>query len=113
MRALEPEKIEALTAVIEGDLGYQLHQAVQKVKFELSQNECAEFAFRDGRPSASTIELRIPITRAQFESWIADDLAAIEAYVDGGQRPRRAVHLAQRARLDEIERDGHRVISLR
>ena len=82
VRALEPEKIEALIAVIEGDLGYQLHQAVQKVKFELSQNECAEFAFRDGGPGASTIELRIPITRAQFESWIAEDLAAIEHSVD-------------------------------
>ena len=82
VRALEPEKIEALIAVIEGDLGYQLHQAVQKVKFELSQNHSAEFAFRDGRPGASTIELSIPITRAQFENWIADDLVAIEHSVD-------------------------------
>jgi hypothetical chaperone protein len=79
IRALEPEKIEALIAVIEGDLGYQLHQAVQKVKFELSQREFAEFTFRDG---ASTNELSIPITRAQFESWIAEDLAAIEHSVD-------------------------------
>jgi hypothetical chaperone protein len=79
IRALEPEKIEALIAVIEGDLGYQLHQAVQKVKFELSQREFAEFTFRDG---ASTNELSIPVTRAQFESWIAEDLAAIEHSVD-------------------------------
>jgi hypothetical chaperone protein len=82
IRALEPEKIEALIAVIEGDLGYQLHQAVQKVKFELSHEEHAEFAFRDGAPGASTVELRIPITRAQFESWISEDLAAIEHSVD-------------------------------
>lgn len=82
IRALEPEKIEALIAVIEGDLGYQLHQAVQKVKFELSQRNHAEFAFRDGAPGASTIELCIPVTRAQFESWIAEDLAAIEHSVD-------------------------------
>jgi hypothetical chaperone protein len=81
-RALEPEKIEALIALIEGDLGYQLHQAVQKVKYELSQKESAEFAFRDGAPGASTVELRIPVTRAQFETWIADDLAAIEHSVD-------------------------------
>lgn len=81
-RALEPEKIEALIAVIEGDLGYQLHQAVQKVKYELSQKESAEFAFRDGAPGASTFELRIPVTRAQFENWIAEDLAAIEHSVD-------------------------------
>lgn len=82
VRALEPEKIEALIALVEGDLGYQLHQAVQKVKFELSQKESAEFAFRDGPSGASTIELRIPVTRAQFESWIAEDLAAIEHSVD-------------------------------
>src|SRR6185437_3496364 len=82
MRALEPEKIEALIAVIEGDLGYQLHQAVQKVKFELSHQERAEFAFRDGSSGASTVELCIPVTRAQFESWISEDLAAIEHSVD-------------------------------
>jgi hypothetical chaperone protein len=81
-RALEPEKIDALIAVIEGDRGYQLHQAVQTVKFELSQRDCAEFAFRDGASGASTFELRIPITRAQFESWISEDLAVIEHSVD-------------------------------
>jgi hypothetical chaperone protein len=82
IRALEPEKIEALIAVIEGDLGYQLHQAVQSVKFELSQNESAKFTFRDGPSGASTVDLCIPITRAQFKSWIAEDLAAIEHSVD-------------------------------
>lgn len=82
IRALEPEKIEALIAVIEGDLGYQLHQAVQKVKFELSKRERAEFSFRDGLPGASMVELCIPITRAEFESWISEDLAAIEHSVD-------------------------------
>ena len=78
-RALEPEKIESLIAIIEGDLGYQLHQAVQKAKFELSQRENAEFTFRDR--GAST-ELRIPVSRAEFESWIVEDLAAIEHSVD-------------------------------
>ena len=82
VRALEPEKIEALIAIIEGDLGYQLHQAVQKAKFELSHREHAEFVFRDGQAGASTIELRIPVSRAQFESWIVEDLAMIEHSVD-------------------------------
>ena len=82
VRALEPEKIEALIAVVEGDLGYQLHQAVQKVKFELSQSESAEFTFRDGVSGASMVDLRIPITRTEFESWISEDLAAIEHSVD-------------------------------
>ena len=78
-RALEPDKIEALIAIIEGDLGYQLHQAVQKAKFELSQRENAEFTFRD---RGASIELRIPVSRAEFESWIVEDLAAIEHSVD-------------------------------
>jgi hypothetical chaperone protein len=77
IRALEPEKIEALIAIIEQDLGYQLHQAVQRVKFALSQHEAAEFRFHDGG-----LDLRIPVTRRDFETWIAEDLKAIEAAVD-------------------------------
>jgi hypothetical chaperone protein len=82
IRALEPDKIEALIAVIDGDLGYQLHQAVQQVKFELSHADAAEFRFRDGTAHAHTIDLRIPVTRTEFESWIAEELAAIERSVD-------------------------------
>jgi hypothetical chaperone protein len=82
IRALEPEKIEALIAVIDGDLGYQLHQAVQQVKFELSHADSAEFRFRDGTKHAHTIDLRIPVTRTEFESWIGEELAAIERSVD-------------------------------
>ena len=82
IRALEPEKIEALIAIIEGDLGYQLHQAVQKAKYELSQREHTHFMFRDAATGPSTIELRIPVTRGEFESWIVDDLAAIEQSID-------------------------------
>jgi hypothetical chaperone protein len=82
IRALEPDKIEALITIIEGELGYELHQAVQKAKFELSQREHTEFLFRDGAAGASTIDLRIPISRTQFESWIREDLEAIEHSVD-------------------------------
>jgi hypothetical chaperone protein len=78
IRALEPEKIEALIDLIDQDLGYQLHQAVQRVKFELSQSEAAEFRFQDG-----SLDLRIPVTRAEFELWIGDDLATIEQCIDG------------------------------
>lgn len=77
LRALEPEKIKALSTLIEEDLGYQLHQAVQRVKFELSHEESAEFRFRDG-----SMELEIPVTRAEFEGWIADELRSIERCVD-------------------------------
>ena len=77
IRALEPEKIAALIALIDEDLGYQLHQAVQQVKFELSRSDAAEFRFRDG-----SMDLRIPVTRREFESWIANDLQVIEESID-------------------------------
>jgi hypothetical chaperone protein len=76
-RALEPEKIEALTHLIEEDLGYQLHQAVQKVKVELSRSEVAEFRFCEG-----SLDLRIPVARTDFEQWIAGELRRIDASVD-------------------------------
>jgi hypothetical chaperone protein len=71
-----------LITLIEDDLGYQLHQAVQQVKFELSRSERAEFYFRDGSPAHPGIELRIPVTRAEFEGWIESDLQVIEAAID-------------------------------
>lgn len=76
-QAVEPEKIRALCALIEEDLGYQLHQAVQRVKFDLSQCEATNFRFREG-----SLDLQIPVTRAEFEHWIAEDLQRIEECVD-------------------------------
>jgi hypothetical chaperone protein len=77
IRALEPEKIQALITLIEEDLGYQLHQAVQQVKFELSHSHSAEFRFSEGG-----MDLRIPVTRREFESWIENDMQAIEDSID-------------------------------
>lgn len=76
VRAFEPEKIAALSELIEADLGYQLHQAVQRVKVALSTQPQAEFRFTE-----PGLELRAAVTRAEFEEWIADDLAAIEQAV--------------------------------
>jgi hypothetical chaperone protein len=77
VRALEPEKIQALITLIEEDLGYQLHQAVQQVKFHLSGSDTAEFRFREG-----SMDLRIPVRRHEFESWISNELQAIEESID-------------------------------
>ncbi len=72
-RSLEPEKIEALINLIQEDLGYQLHQAVQRVKMELSESDSARFRFQDG-----SMDLDIGVTRDEFEAMIADQLTAIE-----------------------------------
>jgi hypothetical chaperone protein len=77
LRALEPQKIEALITLIDEDLGYHLHQAVQRVKFELSHADIAEFHFRDG-----SMNINIAVTRDAFESWIAEELLTIEKCVD-------------------------------
>jgi len=77
-RAQEPEKIAALITLIDEDLGYQLHQAVQRLKVDLSRMESAEFRFRDG-----SLDIIAQVERSDFEAWIAEDLAAIESTVDG------------------------------
>ena len=76
-RAFEPEKIEALQTLIDEDLGYQLHRAVGRLKVELSSAEEAEFRFTDG-----TLNLRAGVKRLEFESWIEEELTAIEGAVD-------------------------------
>ncbi len=77
VRALEPEKIEALTELIEADLGYALHQAVQRTKVALSASESAEFHFVE-----PGLELRASVTREDFERWIEPDLQAIRTAVN-------------------------------
>ena len=76
-RAFEPKKIEALQTLIDEDLGYQLHRAVGRVKVDLSSQTTAEFRFRDG-----TLDIRADVSRAEFESWISEELRAIEETVD-------------------------------
>ena len=77
-QAEEPEKIQALIDLIAGDLGYQLHRAVQALKFELSRHDSARFEFHDG-----ALALDALVSRADFEGWIAEELARVEACVDG------------------------------
>jgi hypothetical chaperone protein len=77
VRAFEPEKIQALLDLIEEDLGYQLHQSVQRLKIELSTAKEAEFRFTDG-----SVDIRAHVTRKDFEGWIHEDLLAIERCVD-------------------------------
>jgi hypothetical chaperone protein len=77
LRAFEPAKIEALLHVIEQDLGYHLYRAVEGVKIDLSQREASQLRFRD-----ASVLIEESLTRPQFETWIAEDLAAIAASVD-------------------------------
>lgn len=75
--ALEPEPLEAFIALVERDLGFALYRAVSAAKARLSSEEAVDFAFRE-----AGIEIGARITRADFERWIADDLARIGDTVD-------------------------------
>ncbi len=75
--ALEPEKIAALRSVVEHDLGYRLHGAVQRVKVDLSAQEQAEFVL-----DTDDLHLRTPVSRADFEGWIAPELQRMEARLE-------------------------------
>ena len=75
--AFEPQKIESLIHLVKEDLGYELHRAVQKVKCVLSTDARALFQFSD-----SVIEIEATVERADFEEWIAEELAKIESCVD-------------------------------
>jgi hypothetical chaperone protein len=75
--ATDPDAIDRMIAVIEGEQGYPLYDAVGQVKRALSQGDEATFAFEGGG-----IAIEAQVTRDQFEAWIADDLARIMATVD-------------------------------
>jgi hypothetical chaperone protein len=70
-------RIEGLIALIEDDLGFELHRSVQATKQALSRAEVTTFGFRAGG-----IEINRDVTRAEFTAWIAEDLEAIAASVD-------------------------------
>jgi hypothetical chaperone protein len=76
-QALEPGKIEALIYLVNEDLGYHLHQAVQKTKCDLSIHTAAPFRLSDG-----FLDLDAIAERSSFETWVAGEVAAIERCVD-------------------------------
>jgi hypothetical chaperone protein len=75
--ATDPAAIARMIAVIENELGYPLYDAVGRLKRALSTDESAHFHF-----AGAGLEIEADVTRAQFEAWIADDIARIEATVD-------------------------------
>ena len=71
-----PEAIRALRQLIDEDLSYLLQRAVERAKIDLSNQDETVLRLPD-------LELEVPITRTQFEGWINDDVAQIDAAVEG------------------------------
>ncbi len=69
--AREPEKIDKLVSVVEEDLGLPLHRAVEGAKVGLSKQAA-------DRVQLAALALDLPVTRADFDAWIAEDLEAID-----------------------------------
>jgi len=74
---VDPSGIERMIRLVELELGLPLYDAVDRLKRELSAAETARFRFSGGG-----VELDEPVSRADFEAWIAPDLAEIAGAVD-------------------------------
>jgi hypothetical chaperone protein len=66
----QARQLEALVALIEGGESFSLYQAVNKAKAELSTSAETEFSF-----AFENLPITRKITRRDFESWIAGDVA--------------------------------------
>ncbi len=72
-----PERLRHLIALIEDGLGFELYQAVSGAKAALSHADATVLRF-----AHKSLAIEQTITRADFESWIAGDLARLGATVD-------------------------------
>ncbi len=76
-QALAPEKLDALIALVDQDLGYRLHQAIEAVKCSLSAQTSSQFHFKE-----AAIDIEKSVARGDFEQWIGAEVSAIAACVD-------------------------------
>ena len=75
--ALIPERLDAFIHLIKGELGYRLHEAVRRTKFQLSAETDTVFEF-----SCDPIAISKKVTRLEFETWIEPELQLIAGCVD-------------------------------
>ena len=73
--SVDPKKIEKLIQLIDEDLGLPLHQAVEGAKVRMSSAQADRLALK-------AIELDLPIARADFETWIGEDLDVIDGVLE-------------------------------
>ncbi|WP_298283016.1 Hsp70 family protein [Novosphingobium sp.] len=75
--ATDPAAIDRMIAVVEHELGYGLYEAIGAVKRALSSQIHAEFHFE-----GAGLSVAAEVSRAEFERWIAPDLAELDEGVD-------------------------------
>jgi len=79
--AVDQRAFEGLAHVIRNEAGFSLFQAVSRVKQTLTAEAKARLTFKAG-----PVEIDRAITRDEFETWIAADLAKIAATADAALR---------------------------
>ncbi|GEO17774.1 molecular chaperone DnaK [Microvirga aerophila] len=75
--ALDPEPLEKFIDIVEYDLGFALYRAVSSAKVALSAENETEFRF-----TGEGVDIQAHISRGDFETWIAGDVARIAGAVD-------------------------------
>lgn len=75
--ALEPARLRAFMRLVREDRGFHVYRAIEAAKHELSRSDESHVRYRD-----AGFALDVAVARRDFESWIADELARIEASVD-------------------------------
>lgn len=72
----QAKQLEAFIALIESGAVYRLYQEVAAAKATLSRANAAAFNF-----AVEGVSITRSITRSEFESWIAEDLARLDAAI--------------------------------
>src|SRR6202007_1417329 len=89
--SLSPGKIAKFLEAIRNDWGFNIYRAVSDTKVKLSAAPRAAFVLALG-----DIEIEQEVSRAHFESWIANDIGRIELTVD-------RLLETERVRVDDID----------
>ena len=74
--SLTPEKIRAFLNFLDADAGYALNRAVSAAKVQLSEADVGTLSLH-----VAGVDIERQIQRAEFEKWIAPELAEIDAAV--------------------------------
>ena len=75
--ALIPERLAAFVHLIRQEMGFRLHEAVRRTKFELSTETEARFEFR-----SEPVAITKTVTRLEFEKWIEPEVQLMAGCVD-------------------------------
>lgn len=73
----DPRALSALLHLVEDDLGFDLHRAVEGTKVKLSREGMVNLRFVD-----DPVHIDVPVSREDFERWIAGDLELLRGCID-------------------------------